>query len=794
MMKIISNIYPIVNLNQLTSEYRLVEIKGLTRNKEFQANIQIIINKLSRKLKHPVTVINSEITDSLPKLVVKNNKSILGEIPKEMVVVRGTVYFTITNEIFSLDFTKNDNDSKRICLRFLQFDIQGQLRNISGLWQPYSGGPYFQTSNIVLNNIAIYKGFIARAIELPDGGYGIIIDAARKYSSPNPLKNYMTRNEFAQFGSKSFIYKYGSKWYEIQPKEISDLNATEYKIENESLIDYIRKNIPKPHDLLLANIPSDSSVLEYYTSENQSRGVPTGLCFEVFDFQDTNSEEVNRTSIIGPNERFREIIEYRKRYFNNLEFGNTTLVLSQYTCEIEKKIFSYPGFILGNNNILSKNDFNYVSDDLPYKIAKERLRRITNPDIGFYSNDPFINQFFVLPRSISDSSGDFFIRELKSVVNKMYPHDEYNPLLLTFEDKFKKGTDYTTLGKLIVNEITDQLAELPSPKYGVVMIPNLEKKKKREHDKLSALIIRELSRIGASVTVIHSDTISKCLEQIPVENRITYRPIRKLEGRFNGYIRNVAISKILLNSNKWPFILTEPLNADVTIGIDVKVNTAGFTIIDKYAKNIRTRLITSRAKEKLPEKEIQTIFYDIISEQVNFSSYINKIVIHRDGRLFDTELFGLNCAFNALMEKEILPKSASLTIIEIPKKSFYSVRFFNISYNSNNQTQYQNPNIGLNLAINNYAFLCSTGQEFRHDGTSVPLYVKFIQKGMKSEEILEDLFKLTTLAFTKPDDCSRYPLTIKINDIKLSDAASEYDEDNYRLLPEYELSNAIENE
>ena len=60
--------------------------------------------------------------------------------------------------------------------------------------------------------------------------------------------------------------------------------------------------------------------------------------------------------------------------------------------------------------------------------------------------------------------------------------------------------------------------------------------------------------------------------------------------------------------------------------------------------------------------------------------------------------------------------------------------------------------------------------------------MKFTYGTMSKNDLLNDLFKLTTLAFTKPDDCSRVPITIKMNDIKLSDAASEYDEDAYRQL------------
>jgi hypothetical protein len=42
---------------------------------------------------------------------------------------------------------------------------------------------------------------------------------------------------------------------------------------------------------------------------------------------------------------------------------------------------------------------------------------------------------------------------------------------------------------------------------------------------------------------------------------------------------------------------------------------------------------------------------------------------------------------------------------------------------------------------------------------------------------LEDLYALTTLAWTQPGDGTRYPITIKINDLILSSEAGEYDTD-----------------
>ena len=44
-------------------------------------------------------------------------------------------------------------------------------------------------------------------------------------------------------------------------------------------------------------------------------------------------------------------------------------------------------------------------------------------------------------------------------------------------------------------------------------------------------------------------------------------------------------------------------------------------------------------------------------------------------------------------------------------------------------------------------------------------------------DALEDLYSLTALTWTQPEGCARYPITIKLNDRILADAATEYDVD-----------------
>jgi hypothetical protein len=54
------------------------------------------------------------------------------------------------------------------------------------------------------------------------------------------------------------------------------------------------------------------------------------------------------------------------------------------------------------------------------------------------------------------------------------------------------------------------------------------------------------------------------------------------------------------------------------------------------------------------------------------------------------------------------------------------------------------------------------------------------------EKCLEDIYFLSALALTKPDDCARYPVTIKLNDRFLGEEATEYDSDALEFSEESE--------
>jgi hypothetical protein len=63
------------------------------------------------------------------------------------------------------------------------------------------------------------------------------------------------------------------------------------------------------------------------------------------------------------------------------------------------------------------------------------------------------------------------------------------------------------------------------------------------------------------------------------------------------------------------------------------------------------------------------------------------------------------------------------------------------------------------------------------------------------EKCLEDIYCLSALALTKPDDCTRYPITTKLNDRFLGEEATDYDSDALDLaVTESEEGEAEEEE
>ena len=129
-----TNIFRIANLAELSAEYRLYRIKGLSEGQEdYYRNLNTLVNRLSRQLRSPVTFLHR---DEAAFLVIREDDH---EVETEHPVIGRTAYLEKGSDVLSLNFGKLDEQGMRIALRFLQFSIQGLLRNDYGLWQPGAG-------------------------------------------------------------------------------------------------------------------------------------------------------------------------------------------------------------------------------------------------------------------------------------------------------------------------------------------------------------------------------------------------------------------------------------------------------------------------------------------------------------------------------------------------------------------------------------------------------------------------------------------------------------------------------
>ncbi|HEY9853863.1 MAG TPA: hypothetical protein V6D28_30620 [Leptolyngbyaceae cyanobacterium] len=775
-----SNIFPFLNLSDLATQYQLYEIRGLKSRAEYYQNRQNLIHRLSYQLKHPVTIIE---LDEKPCLVVSADAP---EVPERFQVIRGIVYFNPTGSTFDLDYSLRTPQNDEICLRFLRFMVQSALFENAQLWQPSSGSPFFEKAPIQnFGSILLFQGCSVRPTFTESGQLGLCVDVQHKFISKDPLPTYLIEQTFQQYKATHCIYHFGHQWYEIQLSEVSDLNVSEEMIPDGdnwiSLLEYTIKRSRKPIPEDLASIAQDASVVHYFTNQNEDRAAIAALCHLVYDSGHPSIQKYHAHTILKPGVRRSKIRQLVEKYLQEITFGNVALKVSPTPEQAPQKVFILPDYRFGNGHKLSVRGTAEAEQITLDKVGQKRAELLRNPEVGMYVQERFDRQYLVLPQTVGDSFGSVFVEDLQKSVDRLYPAGGgYQPEVIYYPDRGFRT--YIEQGKAILKTVEENGVQSG---YAVVML-NPTSMLPRQHDPLAALVVRKLKDFDLFAATIHSAMGKDCYEQRYDANGQPFYAVRDhMNGKLQGYLRNVALNKVLLTNEKWPFVLDTPLLADVIIGIDVKHNTAGYIVINKNADRIWSLPpIQSTQKEQLSSEQIRACLIEILSTEAELATYqLVHIVIHRDGRMYECEIEGAKQAIDLLKTKGILPENATLTILEISKSAPVSLRLFDIVGSSGQIVN--NPKIGSYRIVGNDGYLCATGRPFLRNGTVNPLHVRYVEGQLAFENCLEDVFYLTALTWTKPDDCSRYPITTKLNDRRLREDASEYDEDSFQFsLPD----------
>jgi hypothetical protein len=770
-----TNIFAITNLAELSSRYRLYRIRGLSPDQEeYEQNVQILIRRLSFRLQSPVTVIQ---LGNQPHLVLHEESP---EPPSPYPLVRATAYFEPTDKLLPLDFEHPTLETERICLRFLQFSIEGALFLNRRFWQPSSGDPFFEYAAVMeRDGVSVFRGYGLRVVPVDDHGFGVCVDVKHAYISSRPLPVRIPREEFRKFKGTRCIYHYGSRWYEVKLHDHTGLTVSEQLIPNGdgrniSLIHFIREHALRPLPREVVELDSEGSALRYLNNRDEPLSVAAALCYPLFDTSDRRVGKVHRQTILPPHVRRSLIHDFVQGQLREVQFKNMMIRVSPAPFTTAKRVFLPPDLALGSDTVLSvrgTKGATYVSLE---QLGQVRLSGLQDPEIGPHVRKPLDNQYFVLPKSVVDTYGDAFVKDLVAAVGEVYPFP-YQPTPIVYDDDGPKT--FAKQGRAILTE----MGKVPrEPGYGVVMIHETVNRRKRENDKLAAMVMRELRKRGLYVSVIHTTLSQEVYQLVPnTPEGPGYKPDERHVGRLRGYLRNVALNKILLTNECWPIVLATPLHADLTITIDVQLHTACFTVMGKCGPDIRTIPKDSKQDEQLSTEQVRKVLLDLLREEATLGrAIVRTIVIQRDGRLFASEIKGIREAIEILKKEGTLPDDVSLNFVEIHKRSVASVRIFEIESRPGGREFVNNPQVGTHyIARGSEAYLCSTGREFRRPGTSNPLHVRYIQGAMPFEELLEDIYAQTCLAWTRPEDCSRVPMTLKLTDIRLREHAGGYDED-----------------
>jgi len=779
-----TNEFAILNIEDLSSKYRLFAIKGLKdhcddelRRNDYYSNRQYLIKKLSFKLHQPVTIIDR---GQEPFLVVPDNVL----FPMSHPVGGGKdVYFEPIDEVFTLDYTERSPENDIICLRFLEFLIQTPFYGHSELWQPKSGGPFFnRTPENPNDRIYHFLGFRLRPAITEVGGIALRVHVTSKYVSRDPLPYDIKRRDFERFKKNHFIYLYGHQWYEVAGLSVNDLNVSQYKVLTKdgnkvSLLEYAFAESKKPVPKRLAQVGSDTAVLTYLNNTRQERGAIASLCHRVFGPHDADAKGIHRQSIMPAHKRRDLAIQFANRFFGQLQFGNLKLEVERHPLSSSPKSFTVPDLEFGNGRILSvRGTKNAIQTSLE-ELGDARLNLLKDPKAAFYSTEPLDRQYLIVPESVRQSWGEQLLEMIKREVDEFLLHEGgYDPVIVSYNDLV--GRTFLEQSRAILQAVE---RDCHKPGHALVMVHHLPKTREQDEDTLAAMVVRELrERHDVTAAVIHSKTGDECFDLGRGGNgEPVYKIAHGKRGKITGYAQLVTLNKILLLNERSPFTLGTRLKADLIIGIDVKANTAGFILVDAYAKHFRFKSKTSKEKERLRTDQTESFIYEIIRAEssVQRGADWKNIVIHRDGKLWDSEIAGIKRALTRLKKDKILSEDAALTLIEIPKSEIAAFRFFQTIMH-NGFARIVNPQHGQYLLRGNEGYLCTTGRAFKRPGTSLPLHVRKLEGPLELEDCLEDIFYLSNLTWTKPNDCIREPITIRLCDRFLKDEATAYDKES----------------
>lgn len=771
-----TNIFPIRDFGGLQATYDIVAIDGLGADQdEYHENCHRLQRRATKECNAAAIVLQRALG---PVLAVP--EGVATKLPSSLVLARAKVTFRPTAEKVRVDFKHLTAETERLAIRYLQTAVRDSVRQNTELWQPDSRNLFFEKVPVEKNDLlGMYRGFGVTIARLPDGGFGLVVDVQFKFIALRPLKSRLSEQEFnSRHKMHTFVYHFGDLWYEVELVGWTSAEVATYRCgESEarrSLLRWLHDHCPRPLSAEIAGLDKGGNVLEYANADNETRGVPAQLCYRMFDSGAPEIQDVHRYATRFPDDRCADVAMIVQQHLATLPIAGQVVKVDSIPWRAPLTRFDPPDLRFGGNRTLSVRNTPGSTGCTLADYGRMRLRMLEDRGAGPLVREGLCHQYLLLPKTVEHTWGAIFEKDFVAAVNQLYPHEPgYEPQVIFFDD---------TAARTFVDQadaIAQAVAECRDG-YAVVMLPDAKVRTPQREDELAACAAERLGANGIIAAFVHA-TSAQSFYRYGSPSRGWEAPTdHRLLGRYRSYLRLAALNKVMLTARQWPFSLAGKMHAGITVGIDVKGHTAGFTAVCPTSTKVCSETRETNRKEKLSRSKCREMLVRVITRLIQASAglFPTTIVVQRDGRMFEPEIEAAKDAMEELKREGVIAADAALTCVEIPKSGGAAFRLFD-DFMDRGVRKVRNPEYGTYCVLNpNEGFVCNTGLAFRVPGTVRPLHVKRVLGTMPIEQCLEDVFHLACLTWSQPEGCSRHPVTVRLNDRQLVDVATPFDDED----------------
>jgi hypothetical protein len=757
--------FEIANSDDLTLQYRLVDVQGLPPGEHYDRNLNQLVKAVAFALKQPVALVRRGDRHALA--IPATAALVMTEVALTPHVAR----LLPRDETAELDFARLDETTWPIAVRFLTYAFRTPLMRDQALWS--AGAAYLSKRPLnagdLRTSVDLYPGFVWNVIMAEEGRLFLALDTTIRYVERAWFIDRLDGGDVAAYRARHFLYYFGHQWFKVQLWGVTNQPIAEQRFVPDGaaatdVFTYTQErwqaNLPR----WVRDLDPDSPAIIYrYPGRDLDRYGALALCKLALSTADAEAAGLHHRSIPSPADRLCRIQDTVAHHFQRARLGKQAIQVSVNPLEVERRVFPVPPHRFGHDRILA------VPPRLPAgraeavsldDLGQRRLRLLRDPRVGPLDTTPFDPQYLLLPRSAPRAINEDFANRYERAMREISGQQGYTARRLLYDDH--QASSLQQQVRAIQHAVEEGGA---SRGYALLVLP--ERARPGLHNYIKRKLWPHLQFQCAMLAKIRE-------HYEPAGPEPDFRPRPDMAGRLASYVRNCALGMLVVN-RKWPWALATPLHYDVYVGVDVLNGIAGVTFVYGQGAQIFFRDYPCQQKERLSAAQLRDILVKHLRDDLTtLGLHPRSLVVHRDGRSFPSELKGFRLAMRQLKAENVLPIDAVTGVVDIHKSSADHLRMVE----GESPETISNPTIGgWHTFGSREGMVCTTGLPFRFPGTAKPLTAMIREGPLDMAWVLEDIYDLSHLVFTAPDKCGRLAITIKLADAFLEPIAAGTDDE-----------------